>query len=94
MNRLERQPWRHRLGTRLLLWTVGVTVLVLAAVILWSHFSVLDRLEVEARERAAFLAEAPPTRSMPSWRSCRDWYAGWPWCWRPSHWRFHSSGCG
>lgn len=48
---------RHRLHTRLLLLTVGVTVLVLAAVILWSHFSVLGRLEIEARERAAFLAE-------------------------------------
>ncbi len=42
---------------RLLLWTVGVTGLLLIAVIAWNYLHVLTRLEVEARDRAAFLAD-------------------------------------
>lgn len=41
----------------MLLWTVGVASLILVAVIAWSYFTVLDRLENEAIQRAASLAE-------------------------------------
>jgi phosphoserine phosphatase RsbU/P len=48
---------RHSLRTRLLIATVGVTGVILAAVILWGYFNVLNRLEVDARQRAAAMAE-------------------------------------
>jgi sigma-B regulation protein RsbU (phosphoserine phosphatase) len=38
-------------------WTVGVTGLILAAVILWNYVSVLERVEAEAAARASYLAE-------------------------------------
>ena len=41
----------------MLLWMVGVASLILVAVIAWSYFTVLDRLENEAIGRAASLAE-------------------------------------
>ncbi len=41
----------------MLLWMVGVASLILAAVIAWSYFTVLDRLENEAIQRVASLAE-------------------------------------
>lgn len=49
--------FRHSLRARLLVWTVGVTGLVLAAVILWGHFTVKARIEADARQRVALLAE-------------------------------------
>lgn len=42
---------------RLLLWTVGVTGVLLIAVIAWNYLNVLTRLEEEARNRAAFIAD-------------------------------------
>ncbi len=50
-------PLRHSLRTRLLISTVGVTGVILAAVILWGYFNVLNRLEMDARQRAAAMAE-------------------------------------
>ena len=48
---------RMGIRNRLLLWTVGVTGLLLIAVIVWNYVNVLSRLEEEARARAAFLAD-------------------------------------
>jgi len=49
---------RHGLRTRLLLWTVGLTGLILAVGIAWNYVRGLDRIEAEARHRAAAVAEA------------------------------------
>lgn len=52
--------WRPRfksLRTRLLISAGGLTGIILLGLIVWSHFKFLDRLESEARDRAAFLAE-------------------------------------
>ena len=48
---------RHSIRTRLLLWTVGVTGLLLMAVVGWNYLGMRERLETEAMNRAAFLAE-------------------------------------
>lgn len=49
---------RHSLRTRLLVWTVGVTGLILTAVIGWNYLNVLEQLEHEAQRRATFVANA------------------------------------
>ncbi|WP_295443402.1 SpoIIE family protein phosphatase [uncultured Thiodictyon sp.] len=53
-------PWLfgHSIRTRLLLWTIGVTGLILIAVVTWNYLTTRDQLQAQARERAAFLAEA------------------------------------
>ena len=48
---------KSSLRTRMLLWTVGVTSCILAAVITWSYFTVRFRMETEAIQKASFLAE-------------------------------------
>lgn len=60
MSKRNLQPdvsFRHRLSTRMLFWTVGVTGLILAVVITWNYVRVLDRLESDAKDRARFMAE-------------------------------------
>jgi sigma-B regulation protein RsbU (phosphoserine phosphatase) len=39
-----------------LVWTVGVTGLILTAVIVWNHILVLERVQAEASQRASFVA--------------------------------------
>ncbi len=46
---------RHSIRTRMLLWTVGVTGLLLTAVVVWNYVTIRDQLKVEARNRAAGL---------------------------------------
>lgn len=53
---------RRSLRWRLLTWTVGVTVVILAAVIGWNYLTMRERLEAEARERAAALAGSSAAR--------------------------------
>ncbi len=49
---------RHSIRTRLLLWTVGLSSLVLAVVIGWNYQAMLHQLDADAQRRAAFIAEA------------------------------------
>ncbi len=53
----SKTPRETSIRSRMLLWTVGVASLILAAVIAWSYFTVYARLQSEAMQRAASLAE-------------------------------------
>ncbi len=48
--------------TRLLFWTVGVSGLILAAVIAWSYVNVRNRLEREMIDKTSYLAELSADR--------------------------------
>ncbi|MBM4202467.1 MAG: hypothetical protein FJ189_14450, partial [Gammaproteobacteria bacterium] len=51
-------PQRQTILVRLLVWTGGLTGLILVVVIGWNYFAMLGRLDQEAQHRAASLAEA------------------------------------